>query len=98
MSVALQAKLVRVVFETGETGRIYATSPDLRGLLVGRRTMPELEEILPQAISDLYAAAGVHVVVSKLSDEGAETPDAAAWVAFPAEVARRALAETCLPG
>ncbi len=97
MSGIAEAKLVRISFETSQTGRIYATSPDLEGLLIGRRTMDELEQALPSAIRDMYAAVGMSVVVSRLSDDAGRLPHEAAWVAFPAEIARQALAAVPLP-
>lgn len=56
--------IVRVKYEKGTTGLIYASSPDLTGLLVAEHTFDELETAIPQAITDLYAASGVNVVVT----------------------------------
>jgi hypothetical protein len=83
------AKIIRVQFEVTETGRIFATSPDLHGLLVSERTMDALEPKIDEAIVGLYAACGVKVMVTKIEDDHEEgvTP----WVAIPADVARRAL-------
>lgn len=89
--VELRARLVRIEFERGEAGLIFAVSPDLRGLLVAERTMEQVEAAIPQAIMDLYAACGEPVVVSRV-DAPRHTDDDKSWVAFPAEIARRALA------
>lgn len=83
---SLKARLIRIEFERGETGRIYAKSPDIKGLWIGRRSMEELEHDLPEAIAAMYAACGESVVVSKLENE---STSGEAWVAFPSEIARR---------
>lgn len=84
----LKARIIRVKFEDGKIGQFYATSPDLKGLLVAEPTLEALEHAVPQAITELYAASGVDVVVTM-----AEEPedDLRVWVAFPTEIARRAL-------
>lgn len=84
----MKARIVNVRFEEGESGLFYATSPDLRGLLVAEPTLDALEGAIAGAITDLYAAVGETVVVSKVEDDG---DDLHPWVAFPADVARRAL-------
>ena len=66
MSGAMQAHIVRVKYETGQTGLIYASSPDLKGLLVAEHTFEELERVVPRAITELYAACGVNVVVTPM--------------------------------
>jgi hypothetical protein len=81
MSGTLEARLIRIEFQTGTTGSIYATSPDIRGLLVSRMTLDELAEALPQAITDMYAACGKDVVVSRAKGEAIVGE---AWVALPA--------------
>lgn len=86
--VAMKARIVRVKTEEGETGLFYATSPDLRGLLVAEPTIDALENAIPKAIAELYEAVGMSVVVSKVEDND---KDLHPWVAFPAELARRVL-------
>ena len=80
-----RADIVRVKIEQGKAGLFYATSPDLRGLLVGRPDLEALFEAVPQAITDLYAAKGIEVVVTIAKDDD---PDFYPWVAIPAAVAR----------
>ena len=87
-NTAIRARVVRIEFERGDAGLIFAVSPDLKGLLVAERTMDAVEAAIPQAITDLYAACGEAVVVSRV-DIGSAAEDS--WVAFPAEVARAAL-------
>lgn len=86
----MRAQVVRVQREEGQTGLFYATSPDLRGLLVAEPTLEELERAIPQAIVDLYKATGVDVVVTRV-DEGPDRMKA--WVAVPVELARMVLKE-----
>jgi hypothetical protein len=87
-SKSLKAKIVRVKLELGEAGLWFATSPDLKGLLVAERSREEAEEVVPVAIRDMYAACDLDVVVTRLDDDyGSFVP----WVAFPAEIARKAL-------
>jgi len=89
-STTMKAKIVRVEVEKGKAGLLYATSPDLKGLLVAEPTLDALDISIPTAITDLYAACGVHVVVTKVEEDDHKegiTP----WVAFPFEIARRAI-------
>ena len=77
-----------IEYEHGKMGLIYASSPDLRGLLISRPTMEELREAIPQAITDMYLACGEKVLVSSLKPDELLEDDR--WVAFPAEIAKRA--------
>ena len=81
-------RVVRVEREQGRAGLFYATSPDLKGLLVAEKTREALEKAIPKAIKDLYLACGVEVIVI-LADEPPE--DQEMWVAFPAAIVREAL-------
>jgi hypothetical protein len=83
-----KAKVVRVKVEEGKTGLFYATSPDLKGLLVAEPTIDALNEAIPRVIADMYAACGETVVVTKAGDND---PDYYPWIAIPAEQARAAL-------
>ena len=88
-SANMRPKMVRISIDQGRTGLLYATSPDLRGLLVAEPTMAELRAAIPQAVTDLYSVLGVDVIVSEVEGpEGGDLP----WVAFPLEIARKALA------
>jgi hypothetical protein len=84
----MKARMVRIRREEGKTGLFYATSPDLKGLLVAEPTLDALELAIPKAIADLYAASGTAVVVTRVEDE---FDDHRLWVAVPAEIARRSL-------
>ena len=83
-----QAKLVRIKVEVGRTGLYYATSPDLTGLLVAERTLAAVQQAIPGAIKDLYAACGEEVVVTPLADHDDEYSP---WVAVPVALAHAQL-------
>jgi hypothetical protein len=87
---SLKAKTVRVKVEEGKTGLFFATSPDLKGLLVAEQTVDQLYKAIPKAISDLYEACGERVVVSLLDDKH---DPYIPWVAFPVEIAKLAIKE-----
>jgi hypothetical protein len=84
----MRAKIVRVKIEADESGLFFATSRDLKGLLVAERKREELNHSIGNAIVALYAASGVKVIATMAEDgNGDDCP----WVAVPAEVARAAL-------
>lgn len=85
------AKIVRVKMKEGKTGLFFATSPDLRGLLVAEPTVDGLKRAIPDAITKMYAACGEQVVVTYVDNPPLE--DGPQWVAFPAQLAKRALHE-----
>jgi hypothetical protein len=80
----MKAHIVRVKIEEGREGLFYATSPDLRGLLVAEATIDGLESEIPKAITALYAACDVEVVVTKAEDGD---DDLTPWVAVPVALA-----------
>jgi hypothetical protein len=82
----LDARIVRLDYHTGNTGLIYATSPDLKGLVVSRSSLEALEEAIPQAIVEMYAACGERVEVRRVRKEDVDGNHA--WVAMPTDVAR----------
>jgi hypothetical protein len=84
----MRAKIVRIRIEDDE-GLFVASSPDLKGLLVAARELDVLEREIPRMITELYAACGEEVVVSKADDSGDDA--CPPWIAFPAAVARQAL-------
>ena len=61
-----RSQVVSTWFERGDTGLFYATSHDMRGLIISRPTYGELIDAIPQAITDLHAAGGVAVSVQAL--------------------------------
>ena len=84
MSKTERADIIRVKVEEGKAGLFYATSPDLRGLLVAEPDLDALFEAIPREITNLYAAKGMKVVVTGAKDASEYYP----WVAIPSEVAR----------
>jgi hypothetical protein len=48
---------VRIDIEKGDAGLFYATSQDIKGLLVAEVTMEKLKAALPGAIKDIRRAA-----------------------------------------
>ena len=46
---------IKIEYQAGRTGLIFATSPDLPGLLVAATTMDELAKRVPAAIRDLHS-------------------------------------------
>lgn len=86
MTTLDRSEIIRVKIERGKAGLFYATSPDLKGLVVGRPDVDALFKAVPQAITELYAAMGVDVVVTIAKNDD---PDFYPWVAIPAEVAAR---------
>ena len=65
-----RAQIVRIKIEEGKAGLFYATSPDLKGLLVAEPTIDALDAAIPAAIAELYAAAcGTKVVVTKARND-----------------------------
>jgi hypothetical protein len=85
-----RSDIIRVKIERGKSGRFFATSPDLRGLVVGRPDADALFEAVPRAITDLYAAMGIDVVVTIAKNDD---PEFYPWVAIPTEVAARLVAQ-----
>jgi hypothetical protein len=83
-TATMKAQIVRVKIEEGRQGLFYATSPDLKGLLVAQTTIDQLENEIPKAITALYAACNVEVVVTKAEDGD---DDLTPWVAVPVALA-----------
>lgn len=91
MAQEVKAKVIRVNREIGKGDWFYATSPDLRGLLVAQPTLDDLEKAIPQAITDLLAARGLNVQVYPLTAEGDEGPHGSwvvSWVVVPDQLAK----------
>jgi Domain of unknown function (DUF1902) len=86
MAVTVTARIVRVKYDGGDAGLFFATSPDLRGLLVAKHTMDELVEAVPQAIRELYAADGIDMIVHRAPYDD---PEFFRWIATPVEIARQ---------
>ena len=83
-----KTKLVRIKIEEDKTGVFFATSPDVKGLLVAKPTIEDLYADIPRAIEELYALCGVDVIVAQVGDDDVGDHP---WVAIPADVARQRL-------
>ena len=70
-------EIVRVDIEADDSGLLFATSPNLRGLLVAKTSRDALEAALPQAIADHYAVKGRKVEVKKVGTDLSE------WLVVP---------------
>ena len=84
--MAMKAHVVRVKREEGKMGLFYATSPDLKGLIVSAPTLDGLEEKIPEAITEMYAACGQDVAVTRVDEPHEDSMRS--WVAVPIMVAR----------
>lgn len=91
-SASMKPKIVRVKVEQDDVGLFFATSPDLKGLLVAEPTREALDTAIPAAVKALYAACGLHVVVSKANED--DQGDYPPWISFRAELARAELEGT----
>jgi hypothetical protein len=91
MAATMKAKIVRVKIEADQSGLYFATSRDLKGLLVAERRREDLNQAISDAITALYAACGVRVIVTMAEDSNGDGD--CPWVAVPAEIARAALAQ-----
>jgi hypothetical protein len=76
------AKIYRVKIEDDPVGLFYATSPDLRGLLVARPTVGGLYEAILEAIAALVQA-GEHRSVYVFAAARGEDPMVHPFVAIP---------------
>lgn len=65
-----KAIIVRVRYEQGPEGWFFATSRDLKGLLVTEPTIAALEAAIPQAVTDLHAARGIAASVTRVPQGG----------------------------
>jgi hypothetical protein len=85
--------IIHIKVEEGREGLFYATSPDIRGLLVAEPDLESLEKAIPLAIQEMYAVCGVRAIVTPASSSEDEAGEYQPWVAIPYDVARRALSE-----
>jgi hypothetical protein len=61
--------VLRIQIEADDTGLLFATSPDLHGLLVAKTSRSALEAAIPVAVANLFAADGHRVVVEKIGTD-----------------------------
>jgi hypothetical protein len=84
-------KIVRVHYERADSGFYFASSEDIDGLVLSAKTCEELDDLVPGAITDLYAACGMKVIVSWVDQKPEDHTKS--WAAFPAELAKQKLKE-----
>lgn len=77
------AKLIRVEIKNGSSGLLYATSPDLYGLLVAKPTIEGIEGDIPRAIQEIFSVKGEDVLAIKIDNQ--EHPES--WVVIPTSLA-----------
>lgn len=67
--------IVRLDYEEDESGLIYATSPDLPGLLVAEPDMDSLTREIPKVIQAMFKATyGMDVIAVPARDDGLSRP------------------------
>ena len=89
---ARHARIVRVAIKKDDRNVFVATSPNLKGLLVVSKDLVLLrDKLVPDAITELYAACDTPVVLAKLDVDEDGVTDAFPWVAFPMDVAQHAI-------
>jgi hypothetical protein len=86
VSASMTAKTFSVSIEE-KSGLFFGTSPEIKGLFIAKRSIQEVENAVPSAVQDLFAACNVHVIVSKLENADRD----ASWVTIPADIARKGL-------
>ena len=55
-------RTIRIETKKGETGLVYGTSPDLKGLLIAARDRTQVLRKAPKIIAAMYHATGVETV------------------------------------
>lgn len=63
-SKSMKEKIIRVKIEEDGERLFFATSPDMKGLLVAATSLDKMKTALPEAIRKMYLARGIDVVVS----------------------------------
>ena len=80
-------KVVHVDIEPQGPELYFATSKDLAGFFVAKKTIEELFDEIPLSIASLYEACGESVIVEQVYDIN----DSPAWVTMPIVAAKAAL-------
>lgn len=83
-------KIVRVRRERGRSGAYFATGVDIDGLIISADSEKELESLIPDAITQLYAACGLRVIVTRVQEPPEDHTDK--WAATGADLAEQRLA------
>lgn len=75
------AKIINVVVEKVEGGMFFATSPQMRELMVSGTTESEVHEAVPQVIREIFDAHGQSVAVIEAEKDNEDLP--MPWVIVP---------------
>ena len=83
--------IIRVRIKKTDRDVFVATSQAMNGLLVVSQNLEKLlDELVPQAISDLFEASGPDIIVSRARDESHDERDTP-FVVMPLAIAKSAL-------
>jgi hypothetical protein len=73
--------IINITVEEGREGLFYATSPELRGLLVAKPDLDSLDAAIPRAIEELYAVCGLRAIVTPAATREDDRSDNHPWIA-----------------
>ncbi len=83
-----RAFIISIKIDEGRTGLLYATSPEMPGLLVAAEDRDSLLDEVPRVIKAMFQAKGLEVAVLPSSRApGATSLESPPWVAIPAHLA-----------
>lgn len=84
--------IIRVSIKKDDHEVFVATSPTVKGLLVVSKNLDRLlNELVPQAVTDLFQACGQRIIVSRAKDPADDLHEDEPFVVMPAAFARHAL-------
>ena len=90
-----QTRIIRVSIKKGDHDVFIASSPTMKGLLVVSQNFDQLlNELVPQAIADLFEACGQRIIVSRAEDPADHEHDDEPFVVMPVAIARHALQQS----
>jgi hypothetical protein len=84
-------EIIRVRIEEGESGLLYATSPDLSGFLAAAPDRDTLFKEIPQVIKAMFKVRGMDVEALPVRQRHSESTRELGWAAIPAHIAADAL-------
>jgi len=84
---ASRASIITIEIEEGTEGLLYATSPELPGMLVAERDLERLTAEIPRVIVLMFRAKGEDVRVLPARRPATDrTLSPTPWVAIPADI------------
>lgn len=78
----ITVEIIRIRIEEDKSGILFATSPDMEGLLVAEHDLESLKKEIPNTIKLMFMARGVDVCVLPAHKPSYE--ETIPWVAIPA--------------